>query len=106
MIAAEELDMSIDQMTYGSTVKDKNGVIIGTVTDGWVAVNTGGHGGSNAIASVGQQVRAAAATARQALNSLAATDARRSRREPHVKHGVVSGGGKTSPTASSSAASC
>ena len=83
MIAAEELDMSMAQMTYGSTVKDKNGVIIGTVTDGWRAVNTGGHGGSNAIASVGQQVRAAAAYARQALNNLAADEPRRSGGEPH-----------------------
>jgi len=49
MIAAEELDLSMAQMTYGSTVKDKNGVVIGTVTDGWVAVGTGGHGGSNAM---------------------------------------------------------
>ena len=95
MIAAEELDMSLDQMTYGSTVKDKNGVIIGTVTDGWVAVNTGGHGGSNAIASVGQQVRSAAATARQALNSLAATALGVPVTSLSVSNGVVSGGGKT-----------
>jgi len=95
MIAAEELDLSMAQMTYGSTVKDKNGVIIGTVTDGWRAVNTGGHGGSNAIASVGQQVRAAAAYARQALNSMAATNLGVPVASLTVKDGVVSGGGKS-----------
>jgi len=95
MIAAEELDMSMAQMTYGSTVKDANGVIIGTVTDGWRAVNTGGHGGSNAIQSVGQQVRAAAAYARQALNSMAASNLGVPVASLTVKDGVVSGGGRS-----------
>ena len=95
MIAAEELDMTMDQMTYGSTVKDKNGVIIGTVTDGWVAVNTGGHGGSNAIV----ERRPAGPRGRRdrAAGAAAASPRRRSAcpGEPVGENGVVSGGGKT-----------
>jgi isoquinoline 1-oxidoreductase beta subunit len=62
MIAAEELDLDMGQMRYGSSVYDSGGTLIATITDGWRAVNTGGHGGSRAIQSVGPLVRAAAAT--------------------------------------------
>ncbi len=95
MIVAEELDMDMSQVIYGSSVRDASGTEIATVTDGWVAVNTGGHGGSRAIQSVGPRLRAAAASARQALNSLAATHLGVPVASLSVSKGVVSGGGKT-----------
>jgi CO/xanthine dehydrogenase Mo-binding subunit len=94
-IVAEELDVDMSQMTYGSSVKDRDGNVIGTVTDGWVAVNTGGHGGSQAIQSVGPRVHAAAASARQALNSLASAKLGVPVASLSVSKGVVSGGGKS-----------
>ncbi|HZO98594.1 MAG TPA: molybdopterin cofactor-binding domain-containing protein [Gaiellaceae bacterium] len=95
MIAAEELDVDFGQMRYGSSVYDKDGALIATITDGWRAVNTGGHGGSQAIQSVGQQVRAAAATAKQQLLSLASKQLGVPVSSLSVSKGVVSGGGKS-----------
>jgi CO/xanthine dehydrogenase Mo-binding subunit len=95
MIAAEELDLDMGQMIYGSSVQASDGTVLATVTDGWRAVNTGGHGGSQAIQSVGQQVRAAAATARQSLLSLAAAKLGVPASQLTVSKGVVSGGGKS-----------
>jgi len=94
-IAAEELDMDMSQMIYGTSVKDADGNVISTVTDGWVAVNTGGHGGSQAIQSVGPRVRAAAASARQALLKLASAKLGVPVSSLSVSKGVVSGGGKS-----------
>ena len=95
MIVAEELDMDMSQVIYGSSVHDKSGTEIATVNDSWASVNTGGHGGSQAIQSVGPRLRAAAASARQALNSLASTSLGVPVASLSVSKGVVSGGGKT-----------
>ena len=95
MVAAEELDVSMKQMIYGSSVHDANGVEIASTTDGWNMVQTGGHGGSNAMSSVGPRIRAAAVSARAALLGLASASLGVPVASLSVKDGVVSGGGKS-----------
>ncbi len=95
MVAAEELDVPMSQMRYGSSIHDKNGVEIATITDNWNSPNTGGHGGSNAMSGQGPRIRAAAVAARGALLSLAATQFAVPVASLSVKDGVVSGGGKS-----------
>jgi CO/xanthine dehydrogenase Mo-binding subunit len=82
MIAAEELDMDIGQMIF--VRHDTN-----------VTPNTGGTFGSSSIASAGPRIRSAAATAKQALLGLAATNLGVPVGSLSVSKGVVSGGGKT-----------
>jgi nicotinate dehydrogenase subunit B len=82
-------------MNYGSSIKVPDGTVIATVTDGWRAVNTGGHGGSQAIQSVGQQVRSASATAMQSLLGLASTQLGVPVTSLTASKGVISGGGKS-----------
>src|SRR4029079_6626163 len=82
MIAAEELDMDISQMKF--VVHDTN-----------ITPNTGGTFGSSSIASAGPRVRSAAATAKQALLGMAATQLALPVASLTVSKGVVSGGGKT-----------
>jgi CO/xanthine dehydrogenase Mo-binding subunit len=82
MIAAEELDMDISQMKF--VTHDTN-----------ITPNTGGTFGSSSIASAGPRVRSAAATAKQALLGLAATQLGVSASSLTVSKGVVSGGGKS-----------
>ena len=82
MIAAEELDMDIGRMKF--VTHDTN-----------ITPNTGGTFGSSSIASAGPRVRSAAATAKQALLGLAATQLGVPVASLNVNDGVVSGGGKS-----------
>jgi CO/xanthine dehydrogenase Mo-binding subunit len=83
MIVAEELDLSPAQVRHGPW-------------DSWQVVNTGSTGGSTGIqSSAGPALRAAAATAKQALLKLASSSLGVPVTSLGVKDGVVSGGGKT-----------
>jgi CO/xanthine dehydrogenase Mo-binding subunit len=82
MIAGEELNMDMSQLKF--VYADTN-----------VTPNTGKHSASNTIKNAGPGVRAAAATAAQALLGLAATQLGVPAGSLSVSKGVVSGGGKT-----------
>ena len=82
MIAGEELDLDLAQLKWieaDSNVTPDSGVTVG----------------SSSIRSAGPQVRAAGASAKQALLALAATQLGVPVASLSVKSGVVSGGGKT-----------
>ena len=81
-IAAEELDMDLDQL---STIN----------LDTHVTPNQGGTYSSASIARGGPQVRTAAAEARQALLDLASKQLNVPAAQLTVARGVVSGGGRT-----------
>ena len=80
MVAAEELDMDLSQMRYGTD-------------DTYIVVASGGEGGSNAIAGTAPPIRAAAVSARQALLGLASAQFGVPAASLTVSKGVVSGGG-------------
>ena len=82
MLAAEELNMDLHQMVF--VRNDTN-----------VTPNTGETSASNSITLAGPAVRAAAATAQQALLGLAASRLGVPTGSLSVKSGVVSGGGKS-----------
>jgi CO/xanthine dehydrogenase Mo-binding subunit len=83
MIVAEELDLSPAQVHHGPW-------------DSYQVVDSGETGGSNGIqTSGGPPVRAAAATAKQALLKLASASLGVPVASLSVKEGVVSGGGKS-----------
>ena len=83
MLVAEELDVSPSQVHHSAW-------------DSWVVVNSGSTGGSTGIqSSAGPPLRAAAATAKQALLKLASANLGVAVGSLSVKDGVVSGGGKT-----------
>jgi CO/xanthine dehydrogenase Mo-binding subunit len=82
-ILAEELDVSMDQVHHA-------------VWDSTILVNSGTTGGSTGIqSSGGPPLRSAAASAKQALLALAATNLGVPVSSLSVSKGVVSGGGKT-----------
>jgi CO/xanthine dehydrogenase Mo-binding subunit len=82
-LVAEELDLSPSQVRHSAW-------------DSWVVVNSGSTGGSTGIqSSAGPALRAAAATAKQALLKLASANLGVALGGLTVKEGVVSGGGKT-----------
>jgi len=81
-IAAEELDVGMDQISHAR---------LDTAT----APFTGLTGGSEGVTIGGSYVRAAAATAKQALLSLASASLGVPVASLSVENGVVSGGGKT-----------
>jgi CO/xanthine dehydrogenase Mo-binding subunit len=82
MIAAEELDMDIAQMKF--VTHDTN-----------ITPDTGGTFGSSSISSAGPRIRTAAATAKQALLAMAATQLGVPASSLTVSKGVVSGGGRS-----------
>src|SRR5262245_27884096 len=82
LIAAEELDMDVTQLTH--VRHDTN-----------VTPDTGNTAGSSTISTVGPRIRSAAATAKQALLGMAATQLGVPVSPLSVSKGVVSGGGKT-----------
>jgi len=82
VLAAEELDMDVNQLYFARN--DTN-----------VTPDTGLTAGSSTIASAGPRVRSAAATARQVLLGMAATQLGVPVATLSVSKGVVSGGGKT-----------
>jgi CO/xanthine dehydrogenase Mo-binding subunit len=83
MIAAEELDLSLAQMRH----------IINPDTN--ATPNQGSTVGSQGIRTGGQQTRAAAAAARNALLDLAAKELGVAKSSLSVSNGVVAGGGRT-----------
>ncbi len=94
-VAAEELDADMSQMRYGQSKYDASGHALNTVVDSWVAANTGGEGGSNAMSGTGQAIRLAAATARQAILNVAASQFGVAAGSLTISKGTVSGGGKS-----------
>jgi CO/xanthine dehydrogenase Mo-binding subunit len=82
MIAGEELNMDMNQLEF--VMADTN-----------VTPNSGKHSASNTIKNGGPGVRAAAATAYQALLAMASTQLGVPVSGLSVKSGVVSGGGKS-----------
>jgi CO/xanthine dehydrogenase Mo-binding subunit len=83
MVVAEELDLAPSQVHH-------------SVWDTYLVVNSGETGSSNGMqTSAGPPVRAAAATAKQALLKLAATSLGVPAASLTVKEGVVSGGGRS-----------
>jgi CO/xanthine dehydrogenase Mo-binding subunit len=82
MIAGEELNMDMSQLEF--VLADTN-----------VTPNTGKHSASNTIKNAGPGVRAAAASAAQALLGLASTNLGVPTAQLTVSKGVVSGGGKS-----------
>jgi CO/xanthine dehydrogenase Mo-binding subunit len=93
-VLAEELDMDMSQMIYGTSVHGASGDLTSTV-DTNVVLSTGGEGGSNAMSSTGGKIRAAGVAARQALLGLASTQLGVPVTSLSVSKGVVSGGGTT-----------
>ena len=88
MVAAEELDVDISQMIYGSS--SNHGALS---NDSYVVGLTGGIGGSNSMSSTGHRIRAAAVAARSELLKLASTKLGVPVASLTVDKGVVSGGG-------------
>jgi nicotinate dehydrogenase subunit B len=90
MLIAEELDMDLSQLYYGTVSATRQPVI-----DSYAAVSSGGEGGSSAISRSGTGPRAAAVAARGALLGLASKQLGAPASSLSVKSGVVSGGGKS-----------
>jgi CO/xanthine dehydrogenase Mo-binding subunit len=82
MIAGEELDMDLSQLRW-------------VESDSNVTPDTGNTTGSSSITQAGPPLRAGAASARQALLAMAATQLGVPVGSLTVKSGVVSGGGRT-----------
>jgi len=82
MIAGEELNMDMSQLEF--VLADTN-----------VTPNSGKHSASNTIKNGGPGVRAAAASAAQALLGMASTQLGVPAAQLSVSKGVVSGGGKS-----------
>jgi len=82
MIAAEELNMDMSQLEF-------------VISDTAVTPDSGKHSASNTIKNAGPGVRAAAASAAQALLGLAATQLGVPAGSLSVSKGVVSGGGRS-----------
>ena len=82
MIAGEELNMDMSQLEF--VIADTN-----------VTPDSGKHSASNTIKNAGPGVRAAAATAYQALLGMASTQLGVPASQLSVSKGVVSGGGKS-----------
>jgi nicotinate dehydrogenase subunit B len=94
MVAAEELDVDLGQMIYGTSV-NANGNALSAANDSYVVALTGGIGGSNSMSSTGHRIRAAAVAARAELLKLAAAKLAVPVANLSVSKGVVSGGGKS-----------
>jgi CO/xanthine dehydrogenase Mo-binding subunit len=82
LIAAEELDMDMSQLTFARNDTNTN-------------PDTGLTAGSSSIATVGPELRSATATAKQALLAKASANLGVPVASLSVSKGVVSGGGKT-----------
>jgi nicotinate dehydrogenase subunit B len=91
-VLAEELDMDQSQMYYG---RYENQPTFAPHADTWVAVSTGGEGGSNAMSGQGPKIRNVGAITRQALLGMASTSLGVPVASLSVDKGVVSGGGKS-----------
>src|SRR6476646_10723795 len=87
MVAAEELDVDMSQMIYGSS--SNHGALS---NDSYVVGLTGGIGGSNSMSSTGHRIRAAAVAARSELLKMASAKLNVPVASLSVDKGVVSGG--------------
>jgi nicotinate dehydrogenase subunit B len=94
-VMADELDMDMSQVIYGSSAKDAAGNQLESRTDTWIVLSTGGIGGSQSIVRTSPKIRAAAVTARKKLLELASAHLGVPVANLSVSKGVVSGGGKT-----------
>ena len=92
-VVAEELDMDMSQVIYGSSVKDNAGNHLAEKVDSWVALSTGGIGGSQSTVRTSPRIRAAAVAARQALLKLASSKLNTPVANLTVRKGVVYGTG-------------
>ncbi len=95
MVAAEELDVDLGQMIYGTSARNKDGDHVSAANDTWVVAQTGGIGGSNSMSRSGPRIRAAAVAARAELLKLASAKLGVPVSGLSVSKGVVSGGGKS-----------
>ncbi len=91
-VLAEELDMDISQMYYG---RYENQPTFAPHADTWIAVSTGGEGGSNAMSGQGPKIRNVGALVRGALLSMASAKLGVPVAQLSVDKGVVSGGGQS-----------
>jgi CO/xanthine dehydrogenase Mo-binding subunit len=87
-VLAEELNTNMSQMHYGNYNANSLDVV-----DTYVAISSGGEGGSNAMSGTGPKVRAAGAVAYNALLNMAASKLNVPVSALSVKGGVISGGG-------------
>ena len=95
MVVAEELDMDMAQVIYGSSAKDSAGNQLTSRTDTWIVLSTGGIGGSQSTVRTSPKIRAAAVAARAELLKLASTHLGTPVANLSVAKGVVSGGGSS-----------
>ncbi|HEX4518408.1 MAG TPA: molybdopterin cofactor-binding domain-containing protein, partial [Gaiellaceae bacterium] len=89
-VLAEELSTDMSQMRYGMFNPNSLDVV-----DTWLAVSSGGEGGSNAMSGTGPKIRQVGAVVYNALLGMASTNLGVPVGSLTVKGGVVSGGGKT-----------
>jgi CO/xanthine dehydrogenase Mo-binding subunit len=95
MVAAEELDVDLSQMIYGTSARNAAGEPVSSANDTYVVAQTGGIGGSNSMSRSGPRIRAAAVAARAELLKLASAKLGVPVSGLSVSKGVVSGGGKS-----------
>jgi CO/xanthine dehydrogenase Mo-binding subunit len=89
-VLAEELSTDMSQMRYGMFNPNSLDVV-----DTWLAVSSGGEGGSNAMSGTGPKIRQVGAVVYGALLNMASSNLGVPVANLTVKGGVVSGGGKT-----------
>ncbi len=89
-VLAEELSTDMSQMRYGMFNPASLDVV-----DTWVAVSSGGEGGSNAMSGTGPKIRNVGAIVYNSLLTMASANLGVPVGSLTVKGGVVSGGGKT-----------
>jgi len=94
-VVAEELDMDMSQVIYGSSVKDSAGNHLASKTDTWLVLSTGGIGGSQSTVRTSPRIRGAAVAARQKLLELASGHLGVPASSLSVNRGVISGGGRS-----------
>ncbi len=99
-VLAEEMSADMSQMRYGMFSKASLDIV-----DTWVAVSSGGEGGSNAMSGTGPKIRNVGAIVYNSLLTMASANLGVPVGSLTVKGGVVSGGGKTVSYGNSSAAS-
>jgi nicotinate dehydrogenase subunit B len=89
-VLAEELSTDMSQMRYGMFNPSSIDVV-----DTWLAVSSGGEGGSNAMSGTGPKIRNVGAIVYNALLNMASANLGVPVANLTVKGGVVSGGGRT-----------
>jgi CO/xanthine dehydrogenase Mo-binding subunit len=95
MVAAEELEVDLSQMIYGTSARNAAGQAVSSANDTYVVAQTGGIGGSNSMSRSGPRIRAAAVAARAELLKLASTQLGTPVASLTVSKGVVTGGGRS-----------